>query len=841
VIGFYRALLRLYPASFRAEYGDELCAAFTERLRATSRARAILGAIADVLPNALAAHFDIVRQDLRYGARTFRRAPGFAFTVILIVALGIGANTAAFSLADFVLLRPLPFPEPDQLVKIWNNDDGVSQVEASPPNYRDWKAMATRSFSGMGAYAQGAFNLVGLGTPRRVQAALVTPELMPLIGVTPLLGSVIAPANKDAGLTAVLSHDLWRTQFAADPGVVGRVVRLDGTPYTIIGVMPANFRFPNRSVEVWAPLILEAEDAADRTNAYFNVIGRLEPGATLEGARAELSTIASRLERQYPDTNKDMRIFLHRLRDEVGQRSRLLVIALCGASLCILLLACANLASLLLARGSNRGRELAIRTALGAGRERLVRQLVTETILLSIIGGSVGVFIAWAGLPLLAQLVPTTLPIQEVPTIDLRVLAFAAVLMVLTGLGFGAFPALRTQRVGARQRLRSALVILEVTGSVVLLISSGLLMRAIWRIQAVETGFRTEEVMTMRTALPLPKYAVVAARDAFYGRVLEQVRAIPGVKSAAYTTGLPMVRTGGIWSVEIAGDDNEDNRASLRFISPGYFATMSIPMRRGRDISVTDTQRRRPYAAVVSESLVQRHWPNQDPIGRVFKFAQEERMVVGVVGDVRVRGRERQSEPQVYVSSSQIADNSIIGYIPHDLAIRSALPPEQLLPAVRRIIASADPEQPISSVRPLAEIVADDTAPRRVQIRVLAILSAIALLIAGVGVHGLLSFAVAQRTKELGVRRALGAQDGGIVTMILRDGVRLAAIGTAIGVGVAILVGRGMSALLFGVPPTDVRTIAAAAALCMLTALIGCLRPALRAVSIDPMIALREN
>ncbi|HEV7238431.1 MAG TPA: ABC transporter permease [Thermoanaerobaculia bacterium] len=841
MIGFYRALLRLYPASFRAEYGDELCAAFTERLRATSRARAILGAIADVLPNALAAHFDIVRQDLRYGARTFRRAPGFAFTVILIVALGIGANTAAFSLADFVLLRPLPFPEPDQLVKIWNNDDGVSQVEASPPNYRDWKAMATRSFSGMGAYAQGAFNLVGLGTPRRVQAALVTPELMPLIGVTPLLGSVIAPANKDAGLTAVLSHDLWRTQFAADPGVVGRVVRLDGTPYTIIGVMPANFRFPNRSVEVWAPLILEAEDAADRTNAYFNVIGRLEPGATLEGARAELSTIASRLERQYPDTNKDMRIFLHRLRDEVGQRSRLLVIALCGASLCILLLACANLASLLLARGSNRGRELAIRTALGAGRERLVRQLVTETILLSIIGGSVGVFIAWAGLPLLAQLVPTTLPIQEVPTIDLRVLAFAAVLMVLTGLGFGAFPALRTQRVGARQRLRSALVILEVTGSVVLLISSGLLMRAIWRIQAVETGFRTEEVMTMRTALPLPKYAVVAARDAFYGRVLEQVRAIPGVKSAAYTTGLPMVRTGGIWSVEIAGDDNEDNRASLRFISPGYFATMSIPMRRGRDISVTDTQRRRPYAAVVSESLVQRHWPNQDPIGRVFKFAQEERMVVGVVGDVRVRGRERQSEPQVYVSSSQIADNSIIGYIPHDLAIRSALPPEQLLPAVRRIIASADPEQPISSVRPLAEIVADDTAPRRVQIRVLAILSAIALLIAGVGVHGLLSFAVAQRTKELGVRRALGAQDGGIVTMILRDGVRLAAIGTAIGVGVAILVGRGMSALLFGVPPTDVRTIAAAAALCMLTALIGCLRPALRAVSIDPMIALREN
>ena len=841
MIGFYRALLRLYPASFRAEYGDELCAAFAERLRDTSRPRAIAGAIADVLPNALAAHFDIVRQDLRYGARSLRRAPGFAFTAILIVALGIGANTAAFSLADFVLLRPLPFPEPDRLVKIWNNDDGVSQVEVSPPNYRDWKSMATRSFSGMAAYAQGAMNLVGLGTPRRVQTALVTPELMPLMGVTPLLGSVISPANKDAGMTAVLSHDLWRTQFAADPTIVGRVVRLDGTPYTIIGVMPANFRFPNRGVELWAPLILAQDDNNDRTNAYFDVVGRLKPGATVEGARAELATIASRLERQYPDTNKNLRIFLHPLRDQLGQRSRLLVIALCGAALCILLLACANLASLLLARGANRGRELAIRTALGAGRERLIRQLVTETIFLSILGGSAGVFIAWAGLPLLAQLVPTSLPIQEVPTIDLRVLGFAAVLMILTGLGFGAFPALRTHVVGARQRLRGALVLLEVTGSVVLLISSGLLMRAIWRIQAVEAGFRTEGVMTMHTALPLPKYGAVAAREAFYGRVLEQVRAIPGVKSAAYTTGLPMVRTGGIWSVEIPGDENEDNGASLRFISPGYFATMGIPLRRGRDIADTDTNKSRPYAAVVSESLAERHWPNQDPIGRRFKFAQEERMVVGVVGDVHVRGRERQSEPQVYVASGQIADNSIIGYIPHDLAIRSTLTSEQLLPSVRRIISSADPEQPISSVRPLSEIVADDTAPRRVQLRVLAILSAIALLIAGVGVHGLLSFSVAQRTKELGVRRALGAQDGGIVTMILREGFRLAVLGAVLGIVLAIFVGRGMSALLFGVSPTDVRTFAAAASLCLLTALIGCLRPALRAVSIDPMTALREN
>lgn len=840
MIAFYRLLLRLYPASFRAEYGDELCALFAENLKRTSGAKAIAGAIADTIPNAFAAHVDILRQDLRYAARTLRHSKGFAFTAILIVALGIGANTAAFSLADFVLLRPLPFPDSDSLVKIWNAKDERSSNEVSPPNYRDWKAMATRSFSGMAAYAGGAANLVGVGQPRRVELALVTPELMPLIGTTPLIGSVISPANKDAGAIAVLGYDLWHSQFNADPRVVGRVIRLDGTPHTIVGVMPASFRFPNRNIELWTPLVLSAQDDADRSNTYFNVIGRLRPGATLESARAEVAPIAAQLARQYPDTNEDSRIFLHRLRDEIGQRSRLLVIALCGASLCILLLACANLASLLLARGASRARELAIRTALGAGRERLVRQLVTETILLSIVGGSLGVFMAWAGLPLLAQLVPTSLPLREVPAIDLRVLGFAAVAIGLTGLGFGVVPALRQQVIGRRQRLRSALVMLEVTGSVVLLISSGLLMRAIWRIQSVEAGFRTEGVMTMRTALPLPKYATVAARRAFYQRVLEEVRAIPGVTNAAYTTGLPMVRTGGIRSVELPGVEKGSSTGSLRYVSSGYFATMGIPLRRGRDVSENDT-RERPYVAVVSESLVRRHWPDQDPLGRKFKFGEAERTIVGVVGDVRVRGLERTSEPQVYIPYGQVDDNAFVGYIPHDLAIHSTLPPERYMPAVRRIVAAADPEQPISSVKPLGEILEGDTAPRRVQIRVLAILSAIALLIAGVGVHGLLSFAVSQRTKELGVRRALGAQSGRILAMIFSEGFRLAAFGALAGIVLAVYVGRAMQALLFGVPPTDLQTIAAATVLCLLTALTGCLRPALRAARVDPMIALRES
>ena len=840
MIAFYRALLHLYPASFREEYGEELCGVFSERVRDASRLRTIASAAADVVPNALAVHFDVLKQDLRYAARTFRNAPGFAVTAILIVALGIGANTAAFSLADFALLRPLPFPRSEQLVKIWNNNDGQSHDEASPPNYRDWKAMSTRSFSGMAACARASANLVGIGTPRRVEMALVTPDLFPLIGTSPLLGSVITPTNFGAGKSVVLSDQLWRSQFDADPGIVGRVVRLDGAPYTIIGVMPAGFHFPYRSIQLWTQLILPRDDDEDRGNNYFEVYGRLRPGVSLNAARAELTAIGLRLQQQYPDTNRDVGVYAGRLRDQVGQRSRLLLIALCSAAACILLLACANLATLMLARGASRARELSIRATLGAGRDRIVRQLVTESVVLSIIGGALGVFLARAGLPLLAKLVPTTLPIREVPSIDLRVLASAAVFIVLTALAFGVIPAMRTQTQTGRQRLRSALVMLEVTGCVVLLIASGLLMRAIWRIQGVSAGFRTEGVMTLGTALPLPKYAKVADREQFYKRVLDEVRAIPGITDAAYTTGLPMARTGGIWSVEIPGFDKNKSPASLRFITPRYFATMGIPLLRGRDVADSDS-RDAPYVAVVSESLVRRHWPNEDPIGRRFKIATKERTIVGVVGDVRVRGLEQQSEPQVYLPSSQVADNSITGYIPHNLAIHSTLPAEAWFPQVRRIIASIDPEQPISDVRPMAEIVAGETAPRRVQLRVLLILSAIALLIAGVGVHGLLSFAVAQRTKELGVRRVLGAQASAIVAMVLRQGFTLAAIGAVAGIVMSLPLGRAMRALLFGVEPMDLRTIATAAAVCLATALLGCIRPAVRAARVDPIVALREN
>lgn len=843
MIRLYRLLLLLYPAAFRAEYSEELTAVFAARMRETSPLRAMLAAIADVVPNAFATHFDVLRQDLRYAARTFRLLPGFTLTAIAVVALGVGANTAAFSLVDFVLLRPLPFPDPERLVKLWQANEGYGQMEPSPANYRDWKISA-KAFSGMAAYTSRGVNLVGNGTPVRLQSARVTPDLFPLIGVPAYLGSVITAANSgDGAATAVLSHNVWRDQFGSDPSVIGRTVRLDGTVHTIVGVMPREFLFPNRNIDLWTPLVFTPDDFEDRSDNYLEVVGRLAPGTSLEQAQAEMSTIASRLETQYPDTNKEIRVVVQRLRDQMNRRSRVLVLALSGAALCILLLACANLATLLLARGAARSRELAIRTALGAGRERLIRQLITESILLAVIGGAIGIVLAHAGLPLLAALVPTSLPIQETPTIDLRVLIFAAILIGLTGLGFGVLPALRQAHSTNRQRVRSALVVLEITGSLVLLITSGLLMRAIWRIHAIDPGFRVENVTAMRTALPLSKYGVVAARESFYRRVLQDLRALPGIDSAGYITGLPMEMTGGIWPVVANGANairTDENSASLRFVTPGYFATMRIPLRAGRDIAEGDTFDR-PHVAVVSESFVQRQWPGQDPLGRRFGFALSERTVVGVVADVHVRGLERTSEPQVYLSSAQVADNAIVGYTPQDLVVRTKLPLDQWLPALRRIVAAADPEQPISRVRPLAEIVEGDTAPRRVQLRLLAILSAIALLIGGIGIHGLLSFAVSQRTRELGIRRALGAQAGSIVVMVMKEGLRLAIIGTLLGVLVAFFVGRSMSALLFGVPPTDPQTIAIAVALCLATSILGCLRPALRAARIDPMTALREG
>jgi predicted permease len=497
-----------------------------------------------------------------------------------------------------------------------------------------------------------------------------------------------------------------------------------------------------------------------------------------------------------------------------------------------------------------------VRAALGAGRERLVRQMLTESIVLALMGGAAGVLAAALAMPLLASLVPTTLPIASKPSLDVRVFAFAALFSAVTGLGFGLIPALRVGGVtgfgalregarggGRRQRLRTVLVAIEVAVSVTLLISSGLLIRAVWRVQAVDPGFVPANVLTLTTALPSPKYDDPARRADFYRRVLANVRALPGVQQAAYTSGLPMVLTGGIAGVTVPGHEVRSRRregVSIRLVSSQFFGALRIPLRRGRDIDDSDTPER-ALVAVVSESFVQRYWPNTDPIGRTFEIRSQNRTVVGVVNDIKVRGLERTNEPQVYVPATQPPDSLGGLYVPKDLLIRSLQPAMILLAPVRAIIRQADAEQPVSNVRMMTEVVGDQTATRTAQLRVLGALAILALLLAGVGIHGLLAFTVAQRGAEIGVRLALGAKPSLVARMIISDAARMAIIGVVPGILGAYAAARGMSALLFGVRPDDPLIISAAAGLCFATAVLGALRPALRAARVDPISALKAE
>jgi putative ABC transport system permease protein len=861
----YQRLLHLYPSSFRAEYGAEMCAIFARRRReASGPGAAILlwaDAVLDVIRNAAQVHWDLLVQDVRYTGRSLSRARGFAITAVLVAALGIGATTAAFSIADHVLLRPLPFPEPHRLVKLWQDQSsrGYGRMELSPANFADWKQLA-QSFDGMAAYTLRSANLLGQGDPERLDGAAVTSDMFRVLRVQAAIGRALTSADdlENAMRTVVLSHGLWRAKFGADPGVLGRTVVLDDAAHVIVGVMHAGFEFPTRESEFWVPLRFRPENLQDRSDTFLYAVARLKGGVGLEEARSEMRIITAQLERAYPKDNAQTGAYIHLLRDQVSQQSRTLLMALVGAAICMLLITCINLANLLLARALVRQKELAVRAAIGASWERLTRQMVTESLVLAALGGIFGVLVAIAATPLVSRLVPTTLPIAEVPGVDLRMLAVAALVTIATGVGFGVIPAWRVTRTadpqglreGARagsgrgtERVRSILVVAEIAGSVVLLVAAGLLLRALWQVQQIDPGFRTENVLTLRTALPVPKYEATERKQQFYDRVIADVRALPGVSNAAYISFLPMAMRGGVWPITPDGrtpDPLETRRASLRFVTPGFFETTGVPLLRGRDVSDADTFTA-PFVAVVSESFARQHWPGQDPVGRRFFVAFRDRTVVGVVGNIRVRGLERESEPQVYVPSRQVPDGGLMFYAPKDLVVSASVPVTSLIPAVRQIIARADPQQPVSDVRTLADVVRAETAPRQAQVRVLAGFAAIAFLLAGVGVHGLLAFAVSSRTREIGLRMALGARSGEIIGMVMRRGLLLAILGVTIGIGLALGAGRALQAVLAGVSPSDSPTFVAAAGLTIAMTALGCLLPAIRAVRVDPLTAIRSE
>jgi putative ABC transport system permease protein len=858
----YRALLHLYPKSFRVEYESELCAVFEQRMREEGGVFLWIETIFDILFNALRVHLDMFLHDLRYFGRTLRQSPGYALTVIAIAGVGIGATTAAFSVTDHVLLRPLPFANADRLVTVWEKEPHYSRMELSPVNYLDWSG-ASKSFESFGAYTTFPANLAGDGEPERLSVGEVTAEVLPLLGVKPVIGrwfSAEEDRNGTAG-SAILSCSLWQARFGGSASVIGKKILLDDQPCTVIGVMPVGFAFPRRETDVWVAMRAfgqfgRAFEEQDRGNTFLTGIGKLRTGVSLEQANAELRLIAAQTEKQYPKEQKNVSAGAFDLHDDsIAAQSKTMLIALLAASACVLLIACTNLANLLLARALARRKELAVRSAMGAGRERLVRQLLTESLLLALAGGALGMLIAVSATPLFAKLVPTNLPVAELPSADWRVLSFAALATILTGLAFGILPALKATAgadlregsrsgVGGRKEgLRGALVVAEIAASVVLLVTSALLIRAMLRIQETNPGFRAERVLTLRTPVTGSRYEKTVPRITFYRRVLGEVRALPGVESAAFISALPMVWRGGIFNVTVNGQqavDPSSQRALMRFVSPDFFKTLSIPLHLGRDVAESDVNGS-PLVAVVSESFARQYWPDQSPLGKHFNFAFEDRSVIGVVGDIRVRGLERSSEPQVYLPYQQVKDGWFVGYVPQDLAIRTARDPLQIAPAVRQIIVSADPQLPVINVRPLSEIVASETASRKAQLVVLGGFAAIAFLLASLGIHGLLAYAVSQRTPEIGVRMALGATRGNILRLIVGDAVILAIVGITAGSAAAYASGLGLRSVLAGLRPNDLDAFAAGMLLSLVMTIGGSFLPALRAVRVDPATALRAE
>jgi predicted permease len=867
---FYRALLHLLPRSFRAEYGGEMTKDFAREWReakGVSLLILILTTIIDVSANAARVHFDILAQDVRYAVRSLRRTPGFTITAIVVAGLGIGATTAAFSIADHVLVRPLPFKDADRLVKLSENHPEYPVMEPSPPNYKDWRRMAT-SFESIEGYGGASSTLVGNGEPERISGAIMAPGAFPLLGRQAALGRTLIESDATSTQNPIVISDrLWRTKFAADPNVLGTPLALDAATFVIVGVMPADFFFPAITTDYWRVTDFTSFGDESRGNNYLSVMARLKPGVTLAQAQAEMTTIAGQIAQQFPKEQTGKGVNVRAWRDDIGSQSRTMLWALVGAALCVLLIACTNLANLLMSRAISRRGEFALRAAIGASLDRLVRQTITDSLLLAAAGGALGVLLAVMAAPLVVRLVPIGLPIAEVPPLDARMLAGAGLLTLLTGLAFGVLPALRISRTadgaalkeGARsgtsrgtERMRSGLVVAEIVASVVLLVSAGLLFEALWKVQAIDPGFRSDNVLTLKTLLPRPKYAPAANRLQFYRQVLADTSALPGVERAAYVSFTPFTMRGGMWEVLTTKPDptnlggfeapSDVKRAALRFVTPGAFATLGIPIKQGRDIDDTDTLETMP-AAIVSESFGREHFPGQDLLGRQFGFAGAVRTIVGVVGDIRFRGLERtNSEPQVYLAAFQQPDSSIASfYAPQDLLVRTSVPPATLMPAVRGVIRKADPQLPITNMRSLEEVVSLETASRVVQLRVLGGFAAIALVLAAIGIHGLLAFSVSSRVREIGVRIALGAKASDIMWMVIGRSTMLAAIGVTIGGVLAYAAGRSLQTLLFGVSPANLTVFAAAILLSLLMTIAGSLVPAWRAVRIDPMTATRTD
>jgi putative ABC transport system permease protein len=870
-------LVRLLPVDFRTDHGPEIEQALREEHR-EARIHGGAGvagfwwrALADIGRTAPREHAAQLGQDARYALRVMRRSPGFTLVAVLTLALGIGVNSAIFSLVHAVLLQPLPYADPDRLVAVWNRWENNPSAGLSNPELMDY-AERSRTIS-IAALASGAVNLGGGGEPERVSAAYITSNMLPVLGVAPARGRNFAAEEERDGSAnvAILSHALWTQKFGGDPAVVGRIIDVNGEPTEVVGVaperllLPIDFRAP-RPAQILLPLTLDRAAARNRRGGhYLTAVGRLAPGVSIAAARAEMDGIIGALTREYPDQHRlpQFGIAVNPLRTDLLGDSRPVLGVLLGAVGLVLLLACANLASLLLARGEGRRRELAVRASLGAGRLRLIRQLLTETCVLGLAGGAAGLLVAAVAMKGVVALDPETLPRVQQATLSLPVLAFTVVVSLGAGIVFGLLPATQISRVammdvlreagrssvGGRGRLRRALVAAQLAIAVVLLVGAGLLLKSFSRLQNVPAGFEPRGVLTFRTTAPPARYREGMDVTAFYARLLADVRQVPGVTVAGASSGLPLAVHSGDWSFEIEGRvsiPGHRARADWFVITPGYFEALGVRLVRGRLPAAEDDER--GATLFLNEAAARAEFPGEDPVGRRVRLSrttgseQPWRTITGIVADVRQRGLERPPRPEMYIPLAQFR-HFMAGAQAWNMTIvaRTPGPPMALAGAMRAAVRRTDPEVPAADMRAMDEVVGTSLASQRRDAWLIGSFAALALVVATIGVYGVTAYHVAQRRREIGLRIALGAQRREVVHMVLAQGLRLVWGGVLVGLPVALLAMGAVRSLLFDVTPYDVPVFAAIPVLLAAAAALACALPALRAARLDPAIALRDE
>ncbi|HYH84023.1 MAG TPA: ABC transporter permease, partial [Pyrinomonadaceae bacterium] len=795
-------------------------------------------------------------QDIRYGLRVLLRKPGFTLVAVLTLALGVGANTAIFSVVNAVLLRPLPYEEPEQIVWLWENNPqaGATTMSISLPNLRDWKEQ-NRSFERIGATRGVNLALTGGGQQaERVQAAQAEADYFAAIGTRPLVGRTFLAEEDAAGgsRVAVLSHGLWQRRFGGDRDAVGKTINLDGESYEVVGVMPPEFAVLNNPTELWVPFGQFKDKLPQERDNHPGIfaLARVRRGLTVERARSDMNAIAARLSEQYEESRGNG-VVVTSVQEQMVQSIRPALLVLLGVVGFVLLIACANVASLLLARAAARGREIAIRVALGAGRMRIVRQLLTESLLLAFVGGAAGLVLALWGTDLLVASLPANSPIprQDEIGIDARVLVFTVGVSLLSALVFGLAPAFQASKsnpnetlkeggrgaLGKSSRLRKALVVAEVALTLVLLVGAGLMLRSFARLQAVDPGFEPGNVLTMRINLPQTRYPERAQWTEFYRQLLERVRALPGVESASVSSAIPLASGGSEAGVIVEGrpvprNPSEGTAALFQTVSPDYHETMGVTLLRGRRFNEQDTETSTPVV-IIDETMARKFWPSEDPLGKRISFENQGtaddprpnwREVVGVVRHVRHYQLERESFVELYAPVNQLPMWQQRRRPAMGLIVRAAAEPEAITSAIREHVRALDSEVPIYSVNTMTGVVDTALAQRRLSTWLLGIFACVALVLATVGIYGVLAYMVAQRTHEIGLRMALGAQGRDVLRLVVGQGMSLALVGVAVGLAAAYGLTRLMEGLLYGVSATDPATFAAVSLLLAAVALLAC-------------------